>query len=151
MVKMGIWSELALVEKDISHIFLPPACYTLSKEEKLSLLECLKLIKVPTGYSSNISSKVSLQEMKLIGMKSHDFHVLLTHLLLVAIWGILPPHVRHSIIKLCFFFNSICGKIINPESLATLQKDISVTICELEMFLPPSFFWYYGAFDHPFG
>jgi hypothetical protein len=85
MVKMGIWSELALVEKDESHIFLPPACYTLSKEEKLSLLECLKLIKVPTGYSSNISSKVSLQEMKLIGMKSHDFHVFFTHLLLVAI------------------------------------------------------------------
>jgi Transposase family tnp2/Domain of unknown function (DUF4218) len=140
MVEMGIRSELAPVEKDISHIFLPLMCYMLSKEEKLGLLECLKSIEVPTGYSSNISSKVSLQKMKLIGMKSHDFHVLLTYLLLVAIRGILPPHVRHSIIKLCFFFNLICEKIINPESLATLQKDISVTLCELEMFLPPSFF-----------
>jgi hypothetical protein len=76
MVEMGIRSELTPVEKDGSRIFLPPMCYTLSKEEKLSLLECLKSIKVPTGYSSNISSKVSLQEMKLIGMKPHDFHVL---------------------------------------------------------------------------
>jgi Domain of unknown function (DUF4218) len=140
MVEMGIQSELAPVEKEGSHIFLPPACYTLSKEEKLSLLECLKSIKVPTGYSSNISLKVSLQEMKLIGMKSHDFHILLTHLLPVAIRGILPPHVNHSIIKLCFFFNSICEKVINSKSLATLQKDISVTLCELEMFLPSSFF-----------
>jgi Transposase family tnp2 len=84
MVEMGIRSELAPVEKDRSHIFLPPACYTLSKEENINLLECLKSIKVPTGYS-NISSEVSLQEMKLIGMKSHDFHVLLTHLLPVTI------------------------------------------------------------------
>jgi hypothetical protein len=60
MAEMGIRSELAHVEKDGSHIFLPPACYTLSKEEKLSLLECLKSIKILTGYSSNISSKVSL-------------------------------------------------------------------------------------------
>jgi hypothetical protein len=60
MVEMRIRSELAPVEKDRSRIFLSPACYTLSKEKKLSLLECLKSIKVPTGYSSNISSKVSL-------------------------------------------------------------------------------------------
>jgi Domain of unknown function (DUF4218) len=34
----------------------------------------------------------------------------------------------------------ICEKVINPELLATLQKDVVVTLCELEMFLPPSFF-----------
>jgi hypothetical protein len=100
MVEMRIRSELAPVEKDGSRIFLPPVCYTLSKEEKLSLLGCLKSIKIPTGYPSNIFSKVSLQEMKLISMKSHDFHVLLTHLLPVAIQDIIPPHVRHSTIKL---------------------------------------------------
>jgi hypothetical protein len=39
------------------------------------LLECLKSIKVPSGYSSNISKKVSMNDLKLIGMKSHDCHV----------------------------------------------------------------------------
>jgi hypothetical protein len=29
--------------------------------------------------------------------------------------------------------------VINPESLQTLQRKISVTLCELEMYLPPSF------------
>jgi hypothetical protein len=52
MVEMAIRLELAPAEKDRSRIFLPPMCYALSKEEKLSLLECLKSIKVPLGYSS---------------------------------------------------------------------------------------------------
>ena len=140
LVEMGIRPELAPQVRYGGRIFLPAACYTLRKEEKLSLLECLKSIKVPTGYSANISSRVSLKEMKLIGMKSHDWHVLLTQLLPVAIRGILPPRVRHSITKLCFFFNSICAKTVYAESLVQLQKDVAVTLCELEMFLPPSFF-----------
>ena len=77
MVEMGIRPELApLVEGDKT--CLPPACYTLKRKEKLSLLECLRSVKVPSGYSSNISRKVSIKEMKLIGMKTHDWHVVLT-------------------------------------------------------------------------
>jgi hypothetical protein len=102
MVAMRIRSELAPQEHEKRN-YLPLACYTLSKKEKISLLECLKSIKVPSGYSSNISKKFSMNDLKLIGMKSHDCHVLLTHLLSVAIRGILPQNVRHSINKLCFF------------------------------------------------
>ena len=66
MIEMGIRPELAPVVVEGKKNFLPPACYTLSKKEKLSFLECLKSIKVPTGYSSNISSKVSTEELKLL-------------------------------------------------------------------------------------
>ena len=102
MLKMGIRKELAPVEKG-KRIYLPPACYTLSKKEKTSLCECLRGVKVPSGYSSNISSRVSMKDLKLTGMKSHDCHVLMQHLLPVAIRGILPKHVRHVITKLCIF------------------------------------------------
>jgi hypothetical protein len=84
MIEMGIRPELAPVPAG-KQTFLPPTCHTLSKKEKLNLLECLKSIKVPTAYSSNISKKVSIKESKLIGMKSHDCHVLLTQLLPVVI------------------------------------------------------------------
>jgi Domain of unknown function (DUF4218) len=104
------------------------------------LLQCLKSIKVPSGYSSNISKKVSMNDLKLIDMKSHDCHVLLTHLLPVTIRGILPQNVRHSINKLCFFYNSICSKVLDPVTLGQLQSDIVVTLCELEMYFPVSFF-----------
>jgi len=139
MVEMGIRPELAPQDGE-KRVYLPAACYTLSRKEKISLLECLKSIKVPSGYSSNISKKVSIKEAKLIGMKSHDFHVMLTQLLPIAIRGILPAHVRQSITKLCFFFNSICCKVIDPETLDFLQADVVVTLCELEMYFPPSFF-----------
>ena len=51
--------------------FLPAAKYTLSKEDRTIMLQCLKSIKVPPGYSSNISAKVSMKDLKLIGLKSH--------------------------------------------------------------------------------
>jgi hypothetical protein len=33
---------------------LPTTCYTLSKQEKMSLYNCLHGTKVPTGYSDNV-------------------------------------------------------------------------------------------------
>ena len=116
MVEMGIRLELApVVEGDKTR--LPLACYTLKRKEKLSLLECLRSVKVPSGYSSNISRNVSIKEMKLIGMKTHDWHVVLTQLLPVAIRGILPDDVRHSITKLCYFYNAICSKTTHRDKL----------------------------------
>jgi hypothetical protein len=140
MVEMGMRSELAPIEEDGKQAFLLVACYMLSRKEKLSLLRCLNSIKVPIGYFSNISSKVSIGEMKLIGLKSHDCHVLLTQLLPVTIREILLQDVRHSITKLCFFFNKIYSKVINPNELDALQRDVVATLCEFEMFFPHLFF-----------
>jgi hypothetical protein len=75
MIEMGIRPELAPVPARKQN-FLPPACYTLSKK-KNSLLECLKSIKVQNF--SNIFKKVSIKESKLIGMKSHDCHILFSY------------------------------------------------------------------------
>jgi Domain of unknown function (DUF4218) len=140
MVEMGMRPELAPVEEDGKRTFPSVACYMLSRKEKLSLLGYLQSIKVPTGYSSNISSKVSIGETRLIGLKSHDCHVLLTQFLPVAIRGFLPQDVRHSIVKLCFFFNKICSKVINPNELDALKRDVMATLCEFEIIFPLSFF-----------
>ncbi|XP_071686961.1 uncharacterized protein [Rutidosis leptorrhynchoides] len=120
--------------------FLPPACYTLSKTEKTKFCQTLHGIKVPSGYSANIKRLVSLKDNRLLGMKSHDCHVLMTQMILIAIRDILPNGVRHTITKLCLFFNMIHSKVIDPEVLDTYQKDIIITLCQLEMYFPPSFF-----------
>ena len=119
LVEMGIRPELA-PQTDGKKTYLPPAPYTLSRKEKISFLECLKSIEVPTDYSFNTSNKVSIKDMKIFGMKSHDYHVMMTQLLPDAIRGILEPHVRKAITKLCVFFNSICCKVIDPETLDDL-------------------------------
>jgi hypothetical protein len=112
----------------------------MSKEEKMSLCSCLHGIKVPTGYSSNVKRLVNMKTLKLVGMKSHDCHMMMIQLLAVAIRGILPDKVRDPIIKLCSFFNAISQKVIDPSKLTKLQEDVVHTICQLESIFPPSFF-----------
>ena len=97
-------------------------------------------MKVPQGYSSNISSIVSMQDLKLVGLKSHDFHVLMQQLLPVAIRTILPPFVRGILTHLCMFFNVICKKVIDPRVLDDLENEAIRLLCQLEMYFPPSFF-----------
>ena len=119
---------------------LPPACHTLSREEKRRFCECLNGIKVPHGYSSNIKSLVSMKDLKLVGMKSHDCHILMQHLLPVAIRGILPKKVRDTITRLCLFFNAICSKVIDPNGLTALEEEGHIILLQLEMYFPPAFF-----------
>ncbi|XP_074323287.1 uncharacterized protein LOC141660222 [Apium graveolens] len=137
--ELGVRAELAPQQYG-ERAYLPPACYTLSRKEKISFCECISSVKVPSGYSSNPKNLISLKDLKLLGLKSHDCHMLMQHLLPVVIRGILPRHVRVVIMKLCFFFNAICSKVIDPLTLDKLQADIIVTLCEFEMYFLHSLF-----------
>ncbi|XP_021838106.2 uncharacterized protein [Spinacia oleracea] len=79
-------------------------------------------------------------ELKLTSMKSHDCHVMMQTFLPIAIRGLLPKHVRHSITSLYSFFNTICSKVLDPSTLDELQNKVIQTLCEFEMYFPPSFF-----------
>ncbi|KAD5960814.1 hypothetical protein E3N88_12286 [Mikania micrantha] len=139
MIDMGIRKELAPIEI-ANRIYLPPACYTMSKEEKRKFCKCLHDIKVQSNYSANIKRLVSMQDCKLLGMKSHDCHILMAYMIPIVIRGLLPEKIRHVITKLCLFFNKIHSKVINPELLDTWHKEVIIILCELEMYFPPSFF-----------
>jgi hypothetical protein len=64
---------------------LPTACYTLSKQENMSLCNCLHGIKVPSGYSANVSRFANMKTLKVHLKKSHDCHMLMVQLLSIAI------------------------------------------------------------------
>ena len=81
-----------------------------------------------------------MKDLKLVGLKSHDCHVLMQQLLPVAIRGILPKDVCHAITRLCLFFNAICCKVIDPKKLDDLENEAAIILCQLEMYFPPSFF-----------
>jgi len=76
IVEMGIRAQLHL-RSNGKKIYLPPTCHTLSRKEKMNFCHCLGHVKVPQGYSSNIKSLVQLKDLKLVGLKSHDCHVLM--------------------------------------------------------------------------
>ena len=58
LAEMGIQSQLHL-KSDGKNIYLPPACNTLLRKEKIIFCQCLCRVKDPQGYSSNIKSLVS--------------------------------------------------------------------------------------------
>jgi len=80
-----------------------------------------------------------MDDLKLMGLKSHDCHVLMQDLLPVAIRGILPKNVKQVITRLCLFFNAICSKVIDPTRLDELENEAIIILCQLEMYFPPSF------------
>ncbi|RVW28039.1 hypothetical protein CK203_117608, partial [Vitis vinifera] len=92
LLKMGLRPDLA-PRFGLKRTYLPPACYTLSRKEKKIVLQTLADLKVPEGYFSNFRNLVSMEELKLNGLKSHDYHALMQQLLPVAIRSVLPKHV----------------------------------------------------------
>jgi hypothetical protein len=59
---------------------------------------------------------------------SHDFHVMLTTFLPIAIRAIKPLFLKMTITRLCYFFNRISQKIIDHDGLASLQEFAVETI-----------------------
>ncbi|CAA7027471.1 unnamed protein product [Microthlaspi erraticum] len=118
----------------------PPASFKLTNSEKDTFLSILKSARLPDGYSSNFSRCIDQKQRKVHGFKSHDCHIIMGHLLPIAIRSISSTHVTSVITELCHFFRDICSKAISNSELVKLQKQIVLTLCHLEMLFPPSFF-----------
>ncbi|KAK9271777.1 hypothetical protein L1049_002141 [Liquidambar formosana] len=137
---MCIRNELHPQERGNNVNYLPPAPHMLSKTEKQIFCKRLANLKLPDGYSSNISNCISLEECKIVGLKSHDCHVLLHQLLSVALRGLLPKGPRNAIFRLCAFYNEVCQRVIDRNRLEQHEEDVIETMCMFERFFPPSFF-----------
>jgi hypothetical protein len=111
--------DLHTEKRDNGKHYLHPASYTLSKEEKKSMFDCLNSMKVPSGYSSNIQ-RINMKKKKFTNLKSHGCHVLMTQLLPVALRDILLENARMAIVKLCAFLNKILQKAIDPNKVIKL-------------------------------
>lgn len=139
LVEMKIRKSLHPITHPDKSKELPPAPHTLSLEQKRDLCNFLTSVKFPDGYASNISKNSLLKERKLFGLKSHDYHVIMEHLLPLAIRG-WPKSLSAPLIQLSTFFKELCSKALKIDELEKLEKQIGVTLCELERIFPPSFF-----------
>ena len=84
LMDMGLRCELA-PRFESNRNYLSPACYTLSRSEKKVFCHTLAGLKVPEGYCSNFRKLMSMEDLKLYGLKSHDYHILMQQLLPVAL------------------------------------------------------------------
>ncbi|XP_058723125.1 uncharacterized protein LOC131594944 [Vicia villosa] len=135
---MGIKRPLHPIWNGDKYI-IPPAKYTMSKVEKTRFCRVLKDVRFPDAYASNISRGVNVDERKISGLKSHDYHVLFERIIPLVIKGLLPKDACDPLIELSLFFGDLCSKELQMDELNRLDKNIAVTLCKLERIFPPSF------------
>jgi hypothetical protein len=136
---LGIRSDLHPVEVDDQY-YLPPAPYTMSSDEKKLFCQTLKGVKFPDGYASDIRHNIHVNEKKVFGLKSHECHIILQHLLPLAVRKILPEMVSAGVIRISNFFKKLCSPVIRTSDMDSLEADIAETLSLLEAIFPPSFF-----------
>jgi hypothetical protein len=100
--KDGLKSQMNLVNQNIrtknhptlaaqrGKVDLPGTSYNLTRDEKRAVYQWIRAMKVPTGFSSNIKSLVSMKDLTLTNINAHDCHVMLTVFLLIVIRAIDP-------------------------------------------------------------
>lgn len=76
----------------------------------------------------------------MLGLKSHDCHVLLQRVLPVGIRKYLKKRVCTPLMELSHFFQQICAKTLSVAELDKLEVDIVLILCKLEKIFPPAFF-----------
>jgi hypothetical protein len=140
LVQFELRPELHPISRPNGKYFLPPASYTLTTEEKKTFYQCLRRVRVPMGFSFNISKLVSMNDLSMYSYNSYDYHVMMMGFLAIAIQAIKLVHVKVIITLLCYFFNIVSQKVIGRKELDDLRAYMIETMCMFEMCFPPSFF-----------
>ena len=79
-------------------------------------------------------------QKRILGLKSHDFHIFVERLLPVAFRGFLSEDVWHCLAKLSFFYRQLCAKELSKDIVHSLEENVPVLLCKLEKIFPPGFF-----------
>ncbi|PKU64941.1 hypothetical protein MA16_Dca004556 [Dendrobium catenatum] len=117
LVDIGIKNELHPHILEDGSYSLPRAPFTMSKKDKVMFCEVLKNLKFPKGYASNISRCVNVADCKIMGLKSHDCHILIEDILPIALRSCAPSdEVMCIVVEISHFLKVICAKVIFPMS-----------------------------------
>ncbi|GJU31172.1 hypothetical protein Tco_1174761 [Tanacetum coccineum] len=137
--RLGIRSGLWFGQNKNEKCSKPQAAYSFKPEDKKSC-QFIKGVKQLDGFGSNFKHKVTDNDTNIIGMKSHDCHIMMQHLLLYRLQQYLPPDVAKSLIELCLFFKKICSQTLMVDDMLKAQSKVIDILCNLELIYPPAFF-----------
>ncbi|PKU60718.1 hypothetical protein MA16_Dca028306 [Dendrobium catenatum] len=96
------------------------APFTLNLEQKRAICEWVKTLRVPDGYSSNISRCVDIRSGRLFRLKSHDCHIFM-QCLLPTTFSYLSDQILNPLIELSVFFKDLCYSKLNMENLISME------------------------------
>lgn len=120
MEALGILQHLWIIEEDMertSGIVFGGECapWVLDKKEIKFMIDLITSIRTPRGYGSSFQYK--FLEYKTLGMKTHDYHNLLHHILPIAIRGLLMGEIRQIFYHLGGFFRWLCSTEIKESKV----------------------------------
>ncbi|GLU06584.1 hypothetical protein SLE2022_236060 [Rubroshorea leprosula] len=115
------------------------ATYVLNKEQEKLVCQWLKNLRFSNGFASNISRCVNMQEVKVSGMKSRNYHVFMQSLLPITFRDFLPKQVWEALIEISEFFRALCSPAIRVIDMEIWHVKIIETICQFERIFPPFF------------
>jgi hypothetical protein len=120
--------------------YLPLASYSLTVKATKAFCQCMRGVRVPIGFSSNISKLVSMKDMSMSSYNSHDCHIIMMGFLAIAIRAIKLMCIKVLIMRLCYFFNTVSQKMNGHKELDDLKTYMIETMCMIDMCFPHSFF-----------
>ncbi|GJX68699.1 hypothetical protein Tco_0304426 [Tanacetum coccineum] len=125
-----------IVEKDVCRLWLskkgngkfikPHAAYSFPPEKKQKFCEFIKGVKLSDGFGSNFKPKVTDNDNNIIGMKSHDCHLMMQQLLPAGAQAYLDSSIATPIIELCSFFKQICARSIKESDMLIAKDQLNV-------------------------
>ena len=139
LVNMKIRPELDLFTQG-DKLMKPAADFTLTPKECCLFCKFIKSVKFSDGFASNLTKNKIDNDNKITDLKSYDYHVIMSHLLLLGIRLFLNKPIVTTIADLCTFFKQFCARTLNVSNLLKVQEDIKEILCKLEMIFPPVFF-----------
>ncbi|GKF32693.1 hypothetical protein Tco_0102491 [Tanacetum coccineum] len=107
--ELKIRSKLWLSKKGNRKFIKPYPKYSFPPEKRQFFYEFIKGVKLPDGFGSNFKPKVTDNDNNIIGMKSHDCHIMMQRLLSVEAQAYLDLNIATPTIELCSFFKQICA------------------------------------------
>ena len=101
--------------------------------------EWVRGLRTPNDYVSKLDKSVVVKDGCIFGMKNHDYHMFIKHLLPIAFHA-LPDSIWKPLTKFKQFFRDICLTVLRKEELQVMHMNILIIICKLERIFPLGFF-----------
>ncbi|GJY16151.1 hypothetical protein Tco_0386573 [Tanacetum coccineum] len=148
--RLGIRSVLWLGQTKNMKCSKPYAAYSFTPKNKKKFCQYIKGVKLPDGFGSCFKHKVTDNDTNITGLKSHDYHIMMQHLLPYGLQNYLPDNIAKPIIELSSLFKQLCSATLMEDDMLKASVKVVEILCELERIYPPAFFDIMIHLSHPF-
>jgi hypothetical protein len=95
----------------------PHDSFCLKPQQRKEVMWWMKGLKFPDDYSAGLKRFVNMTIGKLIGLKSHDYHIIMERLLPIMCQGYFDDAVWMVLVELSYFYRQLSAKEIAVEMM----------------------------------